>query len=84
MQATAFGTVPAPVVQDPAAHLLHMCGSMLFSDLAADSDRCRHSQLDSEWRELGDSYRRIGGRFAGPKGDRNSTGRPIESTNSDP
>jgi hypothetical protein len=30
--------------------------------------------------ELEDSY----GRIAGPEGDRNSTGRPIESTNLDP
>jgi hypothetical protein len=28
-----------------------------------------------EWIELGDSYGRIGGRIAGPKGDRNSTER---------
>jgi hypothetical protein len=31
--------------------------------------------------ELGNSYGRIGGRIAGPEGDRNSTGRP---TNLDP
>jgi hypothetical protein len=34
--------------------------------------------------ELGDSYGRIGKRIAGPKGDRNSTERPMESTNLDP
>jgi hypothetical protein len=34
--------------------------------------------------ELGDSYGRIGGRIAGPKGDRNFTGRPTESTNLEP
>jgi hypothetical protein len=34
--------------------------------------------------ELGDSYRRIGGRIAGPEGDKNVTGRPTESTNLDP
>jgi hypothetical protein len=33
--------------------------------------------------ELGDSYGRIGGRIVGPEGDRNSTGRPTESTNLD-
>jgi hypothetical protein len=31
--------------------------------------------------ELGDSYGRIGGRIVGSEGDRNSTGRPTESTN---
>jgi len=30
--------------------------------------------------ELSDTYGRIGGRIGGPKGDRNSTGRPTEST----
>jgi hypothetical protein len=30
--------------------------------------------------ELGDSYERIGGRIVGLEGDRNSTGRPTEST----
>jgi hypothetical protein len=30
--------------------------------------------------ELGVSYRRIGGRIAGPRGDRNSTGILTEST----
>jgi hypothetical protein len=30
--------------------------------------------------ELGDSYGRIGGRIVGFGGDRNSTGRPKEST----
>jgi hypothetical protein len=34
--------------------------------------------------ELGDSYGRIGERIAGPKGERNSTERPIQSTNLDP
>jgi hypothetical protein len=34
--------------------------------------------------ELGNSYGRIEGRIAVPKGDRNSTERPIESTNLDP
>ena len=34
--------------------------------------------------ELGDSYGRIGGRIAGPEGDKNSTGRPSESTYLDP
>jgi hypothetical protein len=31
--------------------------------------------------DLGGSYGRIEGRIAGPKGDRNSTGRLTESTN---
>jgi hypothetical protein len=34
--------------------------------------------------ELGGSYKRIRRRIAGPKGDRNSTERPTESTNLDP
>jgi hypothetical protein len=34
--------------------------------------------------EFRDSYGRIGGRIAGPREDRNSTGRPPESTNLDP
>jgi hypothetical protein len=37
-----------------------------------------------QWLELEDSYGRIEGRFAGPEGDRNATGRPTESTNLDP
>jgi hypothetical protein len=37
-----------------------------------------------QWMELGDAYGRTGGRTAGPEGDRNSTGRPTESTNLDP
>jgi hypothetical protein len=58
--------------------------SMLSSEWlypANDSDRYRHPQ--QQWLELGDSYGRIGGRIASPKGDRNSTGRPTESTNLD-
>jgi hypothetical protein len=31
-----------------------------------------------------DSYRKVGGRIEGTEGDRNSTGRPRESTNQDP
>ena len=34
--------------------------------------------------EVRDSYGRVGGRIEGPEGDRNSTGRPTESTNLDP
>ena len=34
-----------------------------------------------QWMELGNSCGRIGGRIEGPKGNRNSTGRPTESTN---
>jgi hypothetical protein len=45
------------------------------------TDADTHSQIGME---LGDSYGRIGRRVAGPKGDRNSTGRPTESTNLDP
>jgi hypothetical protein len=37
-----------------------------------------------QWMELGDSYGRTGGRVAAQKGDRNSTGRPTDSTNPDP
>jgi hypothetical protein len=47
---------------------------------AADSDTDTHSQTVVEF---GDSYG-IGGRFAGPEGDRNSTERPTESSNLDP
>jgi hypothetical protein len=36
-----------------------------------------------QWMELGNSYRKIGGRIEGPKRDKNSTGRPAESTNLD-
>jgi hypothetical protein len=36
-----------------------------------------------QWIELVDSYGRIGERITGPEGDRNSTGRPTESTNLD-
>jgi len=34
--------------------------------------------------ELGDSYGRVEGKISGPKGDRNSIGRPTEATNLDP
>jgi hypothetical protein len=37
-----------------------------------------------QWMKLGDCYGRIRGRFEGPEGDRNSKGRPTESTNLDP
>lgn len=37
----------------------------------------------NQWMELGNSYGRIEGRSTGPKGDRNSTGRPTESPNLD-
>jgi hypothetical protein len=37
-----------------------------------------------QWMELGDSYGRLGGRIVGPEGDRNSTGKPTESTNQGP
>jgi hypothetical protein len=36
------------------------------------------------WMELWDSYRRVEGRIEGPIVDRNSKGRPTESTNLDP
>jgi hypothetical protein len=36
------------------------------------------------WIELQDSYEKAGGRMEGPEGDRNSTGRPTESTDVDP
>ena len=55
---------------------------MLFSDRfypAANSDR----YTAKEWMELEDSYGRIGGRTTGLEGDRNSTGKPTESTNLD-
>lgn len=49
--------------------------------LATDLDRYRHhSQIvDGSWA----SYGRIGGRIVGPDRDRNSIGRPAESTNLD-
>lgn len=40
--------------------------------------------IAKHWTEVGDSFGRIGGRFKGPEGDRNSTRRPIETTNLDP
>jgi hypothetical protein len=36
------------------------------------------------WMKVGDSYESAGGRIEGPEGDRNSTGRPTESTSLDP
>jgi hypothetical protein len=36
-----------------------------------------------QWMDLEDSYGRIGGSITGLKGDKNSTGRPTESTNLD-
>ena len=45
--------------------------------VADSTDTDTHKQ----WMELGDSYGRIGGRIVGPKVDRNSAGRPAESTN---
>ena len=35
------------------------------------------------WAEVGDSYGGVEGRIAGPNGERNSTGRPTESSNLD-
>jgi hypothetical protein len=37
-----------------------------------------------QWLELGHSYGGFGKKIVGPKGDRDSTGRPTESTNLDP
>jgi hypothetical protein len=45
------------------------------------TDTDTHSQW---WIETEDSYRRNGGRIVGPEGNRNSIGRPTESTNLDP
>ena len=45
------------------------------------TDADKHNK---QWMELGDSYWRIGERIAGPKRNRNSTGRTTESTNLDP
>ena len=47
--------------------------------LAADSDIDTAKQSV----KLGDSYGKRGGRIVGPEEDRNSTGRPTESTNWD-
>jgi hypothetical protein len=53
--------------------------------------RCSTQQLTQiqtstakKWIELGNSYRRIGGRIASPKGDKNYIGRPTEFTKLDP
>ena len=46
---------------------------------AAVSDKYRHPQ--SKWMELWEFYEKTGGSISGPEGDRNSTGRPAESTN---
>lgn len=35
------------------------------------------------WTEVGDAYRKVGGRIDGHEGARNSTGRPKEPTNLD-
>jgi hypothetical protein len=40
--------------------------------------------IPKHWEELGDSYERVGRRVKSPEGDRNSTGRPTESTILDP
>jgi hypothetical protein len=45
--------------------------------------RHRHTPIAKQWVELGDFYGRIGGNISDPRGDRNSTGRPTESTNLD-
>jgi hypothetical protein len=37
-----------------------------------------------QWIKLVSFYGRIEGRIAGPRGDRNSTGKPTESTNLNP
>jgi hypothetical protein len=44
---------------------------------------CIKEQADKHCMEVGDSYGRVGGRIEGPEWDRNSTGRPTESTNLD-
>jgi hypothetical protein len=56
---------------------------MEISPPAADSDKCRDPQPNRGW-SLGTLIGRVGGRAEGPKGDRNSTGKPKESTNLDP
>jgi hypothetical protein len=50
---------------------------------AADSEREIQTPTAKHWMELGGFSRRIGGKIANLDGDRNSTGRPIESTNRD-
>jgi hypothetical protein len=60
--------------------------SMMSSDRlqsAAESDRYRHPQPNSRW-SLDTLMEKIGERTSDPKGDRNSIGRPTESTNLDP
>jgi hypothetical protein len=55
--------------------------SMLSSEMlhpAFDSDRYRYRQTVMV---LGDTYERIGSNIAGPKRDKNSTGRATESNN---
>ena len=47
-----------------------------------ETDAETHSQTLNEGQGL--LWRRIGGRINSPEGDRNSTGRPTESTNLNP
>ena len=44
----------------------------------------KHTATVKKWMELGDSYKRIGRRTAGPKGHGNSIRRSTESTNLNP
>jgi hypothetical protein len=68
-----------------------------YSGILADRSMCSSERLNlltesrqiqtptaKQSTELGYSYERIGGRITGSVGDRNSTGRPAESTNLDP
>ena len=61
-----------------------LADSMLTSERlhpASDSD---NTGIAKHWMEFEDSYGRIAGKIVGPEGDRNSKGRPTESTNMDP
>jgi hypothetical protein len=44
----------------------------------------RDTDTHSQWMDLGDPYGRRAGRIVSPEMNRNSTGRPSESTNLNP
>jgi hypothetical protein len=58
--------------------------NMLFSERPhPEADSNIQRPTDKQWMELRGSLGRIGGRISGHKVDRDSTGRPTDSTNLD-
>jgi hypothetical protein len=58
--------------------------AILWEALPSSWLRQMQTPTAKQWVELGSSYGRIEGRIVGPEGNKNSTGRPTESTNLDP